>query len=194
MADLSLPVPDVARQVAFHELLLVARKDWLIDAVNEALGRVDPERLRSELATFVPAESHRLLAIAGLPDEHLFPLPVVLEAKPSLIGYYRLLLGIPRKTFYASGTGMGRYKVMEEKGTIRTNQVSLLPPFCDAMGSAVAELVQQLAPSISRRDLIELPVLTLGQQFQGANNNTIGSEAITGVFRSHRRDLGAAQY
>lgn len=111
MASLSVPIPDNSRQIAFHELLVVARQDWLIDAVHEALQKADPDRLRSELMTHVPADVHVLLAVAGLPDEYVCPLPVVLEAKPTLVGYYRLLLGLPKKTFYGSGTGMGRFKV-----------------------------------------------------------------------------------
>lgn len=75
---------------------------------------------------------------------------------------------------------------MEEKGTIRSATVELLPEFCTVMGEALADMVRQLAPAVTRRDLVELPVMTLGQQFQGANNNTIGNEAITGVFRSIR--------
>jgi len=181
VADAGIPVPDNSRQIAFHELLVVARQDWLIDAVKEALGKADPDRLRDELAAFVPADVHQLLAIAGLPDEYVFPLPVVLEAKPTLVGYYRLLLGLPRKSFYGSGTGMGKFRGMEDGGSV--SQPELLPGFCRAMGEALADMVRQLSPAITQRDLIELPVMTLGQQFQGANNNTIGSEATKGVFR-----------
>ncbi len=183
MASTTIPVPDNSRQIAFHELLVVARQDWLIDALKDALGTADPLRLREELTSFVPADVHRLLAVAGLPDEYVMPLPVILEAKPTLIGYYRLLLGVPRKSFYGSGTGMGTFKSMEESGLLTANQTSLLPAFCTAMGTALAELVRQLSPSITQRDLVELPVMTLGQQFQGANNNIIGSEAIKAVFR-----------
>lgn len=182
MADTPIQVPDNARQIAFHELLVVARQDWLIDALHEALAKTDPTRLREELAEFVPADVHQQLAIAGLPDEYVFPLPTVLEAKPTLIAYYRLLLGLPRKTFYGTGTGMGTFKSMED-GNINERQIARLPAFCTAMGAALADLARQRSPSITRRDLVELPVMTLGQQFQGANNNIIGNEATKGVFR-----------
>lgn len=187
MASLAIPPPDNSRQLAFHELLVVARRDWLIDAVNDALQEVDPNRLRSELATYVPPDVHVLLAVAGLPDEYVCPLPVVLEAKPTLVGYYRLLLGLPRKPFYASANGMGKFKLMEEKGILRSSTIEHLPEFCKVMTQALADMVRQLTPVITRRDLIELPVMTLGQQFQGANNNAIGNEAINGVFRSIRK-------
>lgn len=179
-----IPVPDNSRQVAFHELLVVARQSWLIDAVKEAIVEVDPNRLRGELALFVPADAHQLLAAAGLPDECVFPLPSILEAKPTLVGYYRLLLGSPQKTFYGVGSGLGKFKSMEENGSLNKNQIAGLPDFCTAMGVALAGMVRQLSPAIGKRDLIELPVMTLGQKFQGANNNSIGQEAVKGVFRA----------
>lgn len=180
----TIPPPDNSRQIAFHELLVVARQSWLIDAVKEAIAEVDPNRLRNELASYVPADAHQLLAAAGLPDEYVFPLPSILEAKPTLVGYYRLLLGSPKKTFYETGSGMGKFESMEESGSLTKNQITALPDFCTAMGSALADMVRQLSPAISKRDLIELPVMTLGQKLQGANNNKIGQEAVKGVFRA----------
>lgn len=179
----AIPVPENSRQIAFHELLVIARHSWLIDAVKHAIGDVDPNRLRSELVAFVPADVHQLLASAEIPDEYVFPLPVLLEAKPTLVGYYRLLLGSPQKTFYGTGSGMGKFKSMEESGSLNKNQAEALPSFCAAMSTALADMVRQLSSAISRRDLTELPVMTLGQRFQGANNNIIGQEATKGVFR-----------
>lgn len=179
----SIPTPDNSRQIAFHELLVIARQSWLIDAVKEAIADADPNRLRSELASFVPDDAHQLLAVAGIPDEYVFPLPALLEAKPTLVGYYRLLLGSPQKSFYGTGSGMGTFKSMEENGNLTKNQIDALPEFCAAMSTALADMVRQLSPRMSKRDLIELPVMTLGQKFQGANNNTIGQEAVKGVFR-----------
>ncbi len=132
---------------------------------------------------YVPDDVHQLLAVAGIPDEYVIPLPVILEVKPSLVGYYRLLLGSPKKQFYGAGTGMNRFEVMED-GRLTAGTRLLLPDFCIAMSHALADMVRQLSPAITKRDLIELPVMTLGQRFQGANNNQIGQEAIGGVFRA----------
>ena len=51
-----------------------------------------------------------------------------------LVGYYRLLLGVPQKTFYASGTGMSQFKSMEEDGRgnpgaipVTHNRLAVLP-------------------------------------------------------------------
>jgi len=50
------------------------------------------------------------------------------------------------------------------------------------MGQSIAELVRQISPKFTQRDVSELPLLTLGSQFQGGNNNTIGKQATLDVF------------
>ena len=176
--------PDPHRQVRFHTLLVVARKTWLLDALNEALAVADPAEIKRQIARYVPADVQRTLAAAGIRDEHVFPTPLLLEVQPTLVGYYRLLVGVPQKTFYGAGGGMGLFRRMETAGTITAAQRASLPAFCTAMGSALAELVRQLSPPITPRDVNELPLLTLGSQFQGGNNNIIGQAAIKGIFLS----------
>lgn len=173
--------PGAARQVQFHQLLVVARKQWFIDALSDALAELDQKTVKDQLAQYVPADAQKILAAAGVRDEHVFPVPAVIGRKPSLVGYYRLLLGAPQKGFYAQSTGMGRFKSMEEKGTMDKNQSALVPDFCRAMAEPLAELVRQI-PDISQRDLQELQLLTLGSKFQGANNTVIGKTAMQGVF------------
>jgi hypothetical protein len=123
----------------------------------------------------------RLLAAAGVRDEHVFPLPAVIVAKPTLVGYYRLLLGVPQKSFYQGKTGLGRFRSMEEFGTMSTKQEIQMPAFCKAMSSPLAELVRQI-PGFADRDLRELPLLTFGSQLQGSNNTRIGKKAMQEVF------------
>lgn len=178
--DLTLNPPSPARQVRFYQLLVAARKQWFRDALSEALGKLDPDAVKGEIRQYVPSESQRTLAAAGIRDEHVFPVPIVVEAKPSLVGYYRLLLGAPQKTFYKSSTGMGRFKSMEELGTV-TKQKPHIPAFCRAMATPLAELVKQI-PALTDRDLHELPLLTFGSQLQGSNNTQIGKTAMKEVF------------
>jgi len=182
MNEASIPVPEASRQVQFHQLLVSARKTWLIDALSEALTRVDQRQLKSQLLEFVPSDAQRILAAAGIRDEHVFPTPILLEAAPTLVGYYRLLLGLPQKAFYAGGTGMGPFKNMEMKGTLRGQTQPKLAAFCRAMNAALADLVRQISPRVTARDISELPLLTLGSFFQGANNVKIGKQATLGVF------------
>jgi len=148
--------------------------------LSEALGKLDPVVVKREIREYVPNESQRILAAAGIRDEHVFPVPAVVEAKPSLVGYYRLLLGAPQKTFYKSSTGMGRFKSMEEVGTISKQKLHI-PAFCRAMAKPLSELVKQI-PALTERDLHELPLLTFGSQLQGSNNTQIGKTAMKEVF------------
>ncbi len=178
--------PPASRQVIFHQLLAAARKTWLIDALGSALASIDPNQLKAQLAHYVPTDAQRILAAAGIRDEHVFPTPLLLEARPNLVGYYRLLLGAPQKSFYASATGMGIFKSMEARGVITDRQRMLLPDFCKAMSDVLADLVRQMSPTITPRDVAELPILTIGAQFQGSNNNAIGRRAIVDVFLSIR--------
>jgi len=182
----SIRKPTASRQIAFHQLLVAARKTWLLDALSEALGLIDPRALKNQLATYVPDDIQQILASAGIRDEHVFPTPLILETKPTLLGYYRLLLGLPQKTFYASGTGMAQFKSMEARGVIRSVQKTILPELCQTMSAALADLVRQMSPAVTGRDVAELPLLTLGAQFQGSNNNAIGRQAMFDVVLSIR--------
>lgn len=173
-----------SRQVAFHQLLVAARKTWLTDGLREALARVDPRILKQQLVDFVPPDAQQFLASAGVRDEWVFPVPILLEAQPTLVGYYRLLLGISQKMFYRTGTGMSSFKSMEATGNLTGVQRGRLPEFCKAMSAALSEMVRQLSPNVTERDVRELHLLTLGAQFQGGNNVAIGKQATIDGFVS----------
>lgn len=177
----SLAPPGPSRQIGFHQLLVAARKKYFIDALSDALRNLDPKRIKEQIAEYVPAEVQRLLAAAGLRDEYVFPVPAVIDACPSLVGYYRLLLGAPQKSFYKGTTGMGFFKTMEESGTISVRQQAGVPDFCRAMAEPLASLVRQI-PNFNERDLRELPLLTFGSQLQGSNNTQIGKKAMQEIF------------
>ncbi|MGD0463319.1 MAG: XcyI family restriction endonuclease [Tepidisphaeraceae bacterium] len=174
--------PSIHRQIAFQQLLAAARKTWLHEALSEALSAADPAEVKQQLILYAPEDAQRLLAAARIRDEHVFPVPIILETKPTLVGYYRLLAGIPQKSFYAGGTGMARFKSMETSGILRENQRDLLPTFCRELGRALGEIIKQISPAIKQQDVDQLPILTLGAQFQGANNVLIGQQATRGVF------------
>ena len=173
-----------SRQVIFHQMLVAARKTALIDALGEALGLIDPQLLKKQISRFVPKDSQKILAAAGIRDEHVFPVPAILEQQPTLIGYYRLLLGISQKRFYRKGTDMGPFKSMESRGLINPRKRPDLESFCAVMADQLAELLRQISPRITLRDVSELPLLTLGAQLYGSNNNAIGKKATLDVFVS----------
>ena len=137
----------------------------------------------------MPDDVQKILAAAGLRDEYVFPVPAVIEMKPSLVGYYRLLLGAPQKSFYKGSTGMGRFKSMEELGTMSKMARSMVPDFCRTMSKPLADLVRQI-PKITDRDLRELPLLTFGSQLQGSNNTQIGKTAMNEVFVAIKEIVG----
>lgn len=155
-----------------------------MDALSEALGQLDPNITKKQILAYVPADAQKILAAAGIRDEHIFPVPAVLETKPTLIGYYRLLLGVSQKRFYRKGTGMGLFKSMETRGLLNPKKRPDLERFCTAMAENLAELVRQISPKITARDVSELPLLTLGAQLYGSNNNAIGKQATLDVFLS----------
>lgn len=164
----------------------MARNEWLRDALVDAIEECDTDLLRAQLLQFVPASSHKALSAAGIPDEFVFPTPAILQAKPTLLAYYRLLLGQPQKSFYASGTGMGAFKSMERSNIATPRQVDRLSELCAAMAAAFESLVEEMSPNLTQRDVSELPILTLGQQFQGGYNNLIGQRATEGVYLAVR--------
>jgi hypothetical protein len=165
-------------------MLVAARKTVLMGALSEALGQIDPAECKKQILKYVPADAQRILAASGIRDEHIFPLPAVIERKPTLIGYYRLLLGISQKRFYRKGTGMGPYKSMEARGLFNPKHRPDIEQYCSIMAEQLAELVRQVSPRITARDVSELPLLTLGAQLYGSNNNAIGKQATLDVFLS----------
>ena len=177
-----MKAPSPSRQLAFHQLLVGARKTWLTDALQEALKETTSETVKRELAELLPADVQQILAQAGVRDEYVFPAPSVLAKAPTLLGYYRLLLGTSQKSFYAGDTGFGAFKTMETHGSLNERQRAALPEICAALAESLADLVRQLSPGVTARDIGELPLLTLGSQFQGANNNVIGQQATREVF------------
>ena len=155
-----------------------------MDALSEALGMIDPNLLKKQISQYVPNDAQKLLASAGIRDEHVFPVPAILTQQPTLIGYYRLLLGVSQKRFYRKGTDMGPFKSMESRGFLNPKNRPDLEGFCTVMAEHLAELVRQISPRITARDISELPLLTLGAQLYGSNNNAIGKRATLEVFVS----------
>jgi hypothetical protein len=157
-----------------------------MDALGEALAQIDPAALKRELTVYIPSDVQRILAAAGIRDEHVFPTPIILKTRPAVLGYYRLLLGVPQKSFYRSDKGLSQFKRMEARGVLNEAQEKLLSQLCRALGAGLADLVRQMSPGITQRDVTELPLLTLGAQFQGSNNNSIGKQAVMDAFLSIR--------
>ena len=178
--------PPPSRQVAFHQLLQGARKEWLEDLLQQALQSATASKVRAQLTELVPDDVAATLASSGIRDEYVFPTSELLEIQPTLLGYYRLLLGVSQKAFYRSGTGFSRFKSMETSGTLNAFQRQYLANLCAALSVPLADLIRQLSPAVTARDVRELPLLTLGAQFQGGNNVAIGKQATQAIFLTIR--------
>ena len=151
--------PSPSRQIAFHQLLVAARKTWLTDALSIALEAVDTSAMRRELDKLVPADVQKILSRSGIRDEYVFPSPSVLEAAPTMLGYYRLLLGASQKAFYGSDAGLSRFTKLESHGSLPASLREEIPQLCAALIAPLADLVRQISPKITER--APLPSLAL---------------------------------
>jgi hypothetical protein len=150
-----------------------------LPALLEQVGQLDIGLLDKELLEFAGSDRLSFVARRGLRGELVFPVPYVLSSKPTLIGYYRLLLGFSQKEFYKGP--FGRFKRMETDGVLTKATGELLKPLCESLIESSWILVNGL-PDLSQDTLNSLTLLTLGPQFRGSRNVNLGIEAIRTVF------------
>jgi len=178
-------VPDPELQIDFATALSEIRSQLLQDALREAIKTLSVPEIDRELAKHVPLHSLTALAAHGLRGEMMFPVPLVLNGNPHLLGYYRLLYGYSQKEFYNTGTGLGRFKGMEERGLISKAVAADLPALCDGLCRAGALLLAGIGTAkISAALLDDLTLLTLGPQLRGGANVRKGTAGIKTVFNA----------
>lgn len=184
-----IPLPEL--QVDFAACLAAARKAYLIDALLSTVGLLDVRKLDSQLARFVPADHMRALASVGLRAELVFPVPLVLEANPRILSYYRLLLGHSQKAFYGGDFGTSSFRCMEFAGTLpRQGQIEGL---CHALVKGLCALLDGIGVEfVTRKLLDDLTLLTLGPQFRGGANVKKGATGIRAVFELIQTLVGQA--
>lgn len=175
--------PDPLLQLGFATLLDSARDRLLLGALRKTVATLPTPDLDTELAQYASTSSLAALSGYGLRGETVFPVPLVLRKTPSLIGYYRLLLGYSQKQFYTSKTGASCLRTMEVKGLLTPKAEASLEKACTAFATAGEMLVHGLGARLSGHTLPhELTLLTLGAQFRGGANNTRGSDGVKAVF------------
>jgi len=91
------PVLIPTLQIGFYQRLQEAKQQFLLPALFSQIGELDIGELDRQLLAFVGNQRLAFLAKHGLRGELLFPVPYLLSAKPTLLGYYRLLLGFSQK-------------------------------------------------------------------------------------------------
>jgi hypothetical protein len=175
-------LPPPARQTFMHEGLVTMRASVLRPTLLSTLASLDPTVISNEMNAYAPAPARGALAAVGIRDDLVFVVPCVLEARPSLLGYYRLLLGVSQKQFYGRRSGLGRFKTMEMGNRLRTQVAPLLPHLCESINDAMGQMVTTLTPSVSVEDIEQLPLLALGAQLDGSWRTRIGDKATKMVF------------
>lgn len=181
MISINIPIPQL--QIDFSFALSQRRKQYLQDALFQTIQEMDIARIDIELNRYVPERSLKALAGHGLRGEILFPVPVVLAHNPRLLGYYRLLLGYSQKAFFSGETGLGRFKAMEEKGTLSKLCSASLPDLCTSLIRASSQLLDGIGVERITRELLDdLTLLTVGPQLRGGANVKIGIAGIVTVF------------
>jgi hypothetical protein len=173
------PVLSPALQLGFYQRLQEAQKTYLLPALLDQVGRLDIGQLDQELYAFVGSKRLSFVAQRGLRGELIFPVPYVLASSPTLLGYYRLLLGFSQKEFYRGA--FGRFRRMEQDGVLTEATRALLPPLCASLVESAWILINGLS-DLSQDILRSLTLLTLGPQFRGSRNVHLGEEAIRTVF------------
>ena len=176
---MTLPAPTL--QIEFSICLAAARKAYLIDALSDAVATLDIRALDAQLSEYVPRKYMGRIAAAGLRAELIFPVPIILQANPRLLAYYRLLLGISQKAFYTNSTGVARFKRMESAGIIPGG--ADIKALSKELVHRLAELIDGIGMRRVTRDLLDdLTLLTLGPQLRGGVNVKKGSVSIQAVF------------
>jgi hypothetical protein len=176
---LLFPVLSPMLQLGFYQRLKEAQKAHLLPALLDQVGRLSIGQLDRELLELVGDEKLSFVARKGLRGELVFPVPYTLASKPTLLGYYRLLLGFSQKEFYKGP--FARFKKMEADGILTSATQQLLRPLCESLIASSWILVSGL-PELSEETLKSLTLLTLGPQFRGSRNVNLGIEAISTVF------------
>ena len=180
---IKFPAPTL--QIDFANKLKDIRSRYLQDALFETMGNLKITEIDRKLAEFVPEEDLSVLAQNGLRAELLFPIPMIFERNPFLIGYYRLLMGYSQKEFYGAdkGFGAGCFKSMEEKGTINRKIAPLITDLCHAFCDSASALLRGLGELKLTKSLFDdLTLLTVGPQLRGGANNNVGKLGTVQVF------------
>ncbi len=169
--------------INLFESLVAYRPRQLQPALKKVVKEVGVVVIDRELHQLVSETALNHISSLGLRGELLFPVPSILKRSPSLIGYYRMLLGISKKEFsQPDRLGYSAWIRAEEKDKISDQLIQNLEKFCTALIEPLSKLLVEMG-TFDSQDLSDLTLLTLGPSLQGGRNNDIGSIAATEVFR-----------
>lgn len=174
------PVLSPDLQISFLYRLRQIEDQFLHQALKKTVKKIGAAKMDDELAKYVDAQRLTRVAVFGLRGEVFFPIPCLLNVNASLLGYYRLLLGFSQKEFYTKGP-FGRFRTLEEDGNIPERLACQVDALCRSLIDS-AELFVDGVDDLSISLVRDLQILTLGPQFRGSRNTTLGQEATREVF------------
>ena len=182
-----LAVPSTAKQVQTQKILHEYRYKMLGDSLRKTVSEIDPDILQADIIEFIHKDGRKALQGKGIREEALFALPCVLDRNPMLLGYYRLLMGVSEKQFYASSTGLSCFQSMEHTGSYNKKAKERLKELCLAINEAMLSLLDNIVKNDLSQDLRDLPLMTLGVYADGVWRNIIGTQAAVHVFGAIKR-------
>lgn len=180
MPDKNFPVLEPDLQIGFYFRLKSIKDLYFYEALSKTVKGLKIKELDKELAQYVSDDGLQRLASFSLRGEVFFPLPTVLRANPSLIAYYRLLLGFSQKEFYSKGP-FGKFRRMEDKGEIKIAINPQIEDLCKSLIQSSEIFIKEL-DELSVPLVQELQLLTVGPQFRGSMNNKYGQVATQKTF------------
>lgn len=167
----------------FAHRLVELQKPHLQSALLKTVASLNIAELDKQLAAVMPAAALQKLASFGLRGEALFMTPMVLLARPTLLTYYRTLLGYSQKEFY-TGTGLGIFKRAEDIGELGVRALAQTSKLCELMGLHAWHFLQGMDNlTIDQQFLNELSLLSIGPQLRGGRNNERGEAGIEEIYQ-----------
>lgn len=176
-----MPVPTL--QIGFAERLKQAEAEVLMPALLQCAAAVPLEELDRELLAYAGEEHLRPLREVGLRGELVYAVPGIIRRLPSLLGYYRLLLGFSCKEYYKGP--FAKFARCEEQCDITRGTEPHIDALCKSLCESAWILILEL-PRLSTELFQALTFLTLGAQFRGSYNNVIGQKANKQLFDAIR--------
>jgi hypothetical protein len=176
-------------QAEFAARLQAARSVLLREARIDAVNSVSLSDIDTDLQQVAPPQALRQLAAYGVRGEVIFATPTLLRTRPTLLGYYRLLIGYSQKEFYQGH--VLRFRPMETAGRIGKVSEADLVAVCTALNVATSQSLK-LPVTFGENLVHELQLLTLGPQFRGSRLNKIGQNATSQVLDILRAECGGS--
>lgn len=167
-----------AKQLWMLKRLQSARGLILRDALQRTVEKVGVRTIDSELHRLVPVHHLTKLGASGLRGEILFAVPCIIRAKPSVSGYYRLVLGISGKDY--GRRGLDKWIQVENgaRNDVSDEEISSL---CEVLIKMAGQLLEGISHGISEELFHELALLTLGAQLNGSYRVAVGQQAVAAV-------------